>query len=125
MIKIPADIRKYAGIFSHGFVISMAPEIAKGALVELLKAQELDITKATAWVQDNTSLWKILGPQQEMLKNLAGRAGNIDWLTADWVIEAIKGDLPEVASLFLGWKKANNWLKRQVEIVRKEVANKT
>lgn len=121
MVKLP-NIKKYAGMFSHGLVISMAPEIAKGALVELLKNKDVDFKKASVWVQNNTSLWEILGPEgQGMLRNVARRVGNIDWLTADWVIEAIKGDLPAVASLFLGWKKANNWLKRQVKIIKEKV----
>ena len=120
-LKLP-DLNKYAGMFSKGFVIKMAPEIAKGMLVEMFRAKKVSVTSASDWVQNNTSLWKTLDPdEQAMLKNLAERVGNIDWLDADWVIEAIKKDFPAVASLFLGWKKANNWLKRQVEIIRKEV----
>ena len=119
------DLKKYAGMFSKGFVIKMAPEIAKGMLVEMFRAKKVSVTSASDWVQNNTSLWKTLDPdEQAMLKNLAERAGNIDWLDADWVIDAIRKDLPAVASLFLGWKKANTWLKRQVEIIRREVEEK-
>ena len=121
-IKIPENLKQYGDILLTGGLIGIAPGIAGGMLVELLKEKEVDIKKATGWVESNTSLWSLLEPDhQAMLKDLASRAGNIDWLSADWVIDSIKSDLPAVASLFLGWKKANNWLKRQVEIIRKEV----
>ena len=120
-IELP-DLKKYAGLFSKGLIIEMAPEIAKGMIVEMFKARKTSVKSASNWVQSNTSLWMTLdSDEQAMLKNLAERVGNINWLDADWVIEAIKVDFPAVASLFLGWKKANNWLKRQVEIIRKEV----
>jgi len=120
-IELP-DLKKYAGLFSKGLVIEMAPEIAKGILVEMFKAKKTSVKSASDWVQSNTSLWKTLDQdEQALFKDLAERVGNIDWLNADWVIEAIKNDFPAVASLFLGWTKANNWLKRQVEIIRKEI----
>ena len=120
-MKILPKVKKYAGIFSKGFVISMVPEMTKGALIELLQSREINVEKAVEWVTHNKSLWKSFEPEsQAMLKNVAGRVGNIDWLTAPWVIEAIKEEMPAVASLFLGWKKANNWLKRQVKIIKEE-----
>ena len=123
-LKIPKNLKQYGNLLLKGGLIEVAPGIAGGMLVELLKEKEVDIKKASNWVQNNTSLWDTLKPDhQAMLKDLANRAGNIDWLDADWVISSLKGDLPAVASLFLGWKKANNWLKRQVEIIRKEVQN--
>ena len=120
-LKLP-DLNKYAGMFSKGFVIKMAPEIAKGMLVEMFRAKKVSVTSASDWVQNNTSLWKTLDPdEQAMLKNLAERVGNIDWLDFSWTVNAIKTDFPAVASLFLGWVKARNWLTRQVEIIKKEV----
>ena len=117
------DLKNYAGMLRKGLIIEMAPEIAKGMLVELFKSKKVTAESACDWVQSNSSLWKTLEPkEQRMLKNLAVKGGNLDWLEAAWVIAAIKKDLPAVASLFLGWKKANNWLIRQVEIIKKEVA---
>ncbi len=105
-----------------GFIIKAAPGIAAGMLIRVLKEKRVDSEKATKWVMDNTSFWDNLGPEfQEALRNLSEQVKNLDWLTADWVIKAIKSDLPAVASLFLGWKKANNWLVRQVEIIREKV----
>ena len=117
-----SDLKKYAGLLSKGFIIEMAPEIAKGVLVEILKAKGVNVKGASSWVQNNTNLWEALEPdEQALLKDLAERAGNTDWFDTNWVIEAIKADFPAVASLFLGWKKGNNWLARQVEVIRKEV----
>ena len=121
-IKIPKILKQYGNILLKGGLIEVAPGIAGGMLVELLKTRNVDIKKASNWVENNTSLWDQLEPNhQAMLKDLVKRAGNIEWLDADWVISSLKGDLPAVASLFLGWRKANNWLKRQVEIIKKEV----
>lgn len=123
-IEIPESLLKFAGVFGKGFLIRMAPEVAKGILVEMFRAKKVTVTSAIDWVQNNTSLWKTFEPaEQAMMKNLAERVGNIDWLDAAWVIDAIKGDFPAVASLFLGWKTANTWLKRQVEIIRKEIVD--
>lgn len=120
-LELP-DLKKYAGLFSKGFVIEMAPQIAKGMIVEMFKAKKTSVKSASDWVESNTNLWKTFEPgEQAMFKNLAERVGNINWFDADWVIGAIKNDFPAVASLFLGWRKANNWLERQVEIIRKEV----
>lgn len=117
-----SGLKKYGWLFSKGLVIEMAPEIAKGILVEIFKAKKVSVESASDWVQHNTSLWKTLDrDEQALLNDLAERVGNIDWLDVDWIIEAIKADFPAVASLFLGWKRANNWLKRQVEIIRKEI----
>ena len=118
---LSSALKEWGGLLSQGLVIKLAPEIAKGMIVEIFKEKRVSVKSADDWVQHNTNLWKTFdSDEQEMFKNLAEKIGNIDWLDADWVIVAIKNDFPAVASLFLGWKKANNWLKRQVEIIRKE-----
>lgn len=122
MTKKPLALREWAELFSRGVVIKLAPEVAKGMLVEIFKAKKVSVKSASDWVQGNTSLWKTLEPdEQVMLKDLAQKVGDIAWLDADWAIDAIKGDFPAVASLFLGWRKANNWLKRQCEIIKNEL----
>lgn len=114
--------KEYAGLLTKGLIIVMAPGIAKGIILRVFRDRKVSVEGADNWVQNNTNLWKTLTPdEQVMLKNLAEWAVNINWLDADWVIDAIKGDFPAVASLFLGWRKANNWLKRQCEIIRNEV----
>jgi len=122
-IEIPEVFKNLGGILGKGFIIEMAPQIAKGALVELLRMRKVDVKKATEWVQSNSKLWDSLEPHhQERLKQLARKVGNVDWMDVNWAISAMRFEFPAVASLFLGWKKANNWLVRQVEIMRKEVS---
>lgn len=117
-----SDLKEYARLLSKGLVIEFAPGIAKGIFVELLKSKNITVKSASDWIQNNISLWERFKPSEQVLiKNLVDKAGSIDWLDADWIVNAIKDDLPTIASLFLGWKKANNWLKRQVEIIKKEV----
>ena len=114
------DIKEYAGVLGTGFVAEMAPSILKGALVTALK--DKTVKEATEWVEKKVSLWDTLSvKQQEGLKTLAQKAGRLNWLTGEWVIGAIRKDLPLLASLFLGWRKAHNWLDRQVIIIRQEV----
>lgn len=121
--EIPEMLKEYGGMFGRGLILQMVPEIGKGVLAGIFKAEGVNLQKATKWVQDNVNLWwDVFKPEyRDGLKELAQRGGGVDWLTADWVVEAIKHDFPLVASLFLGWKKAGNWLTRQVEIVKKEV----
>jgi len=122
-IEIPEMFKNLGGILGKGFLIEMAPQIAKGALVELLRMKKVDVKKATEWVQSNSKLWDSLEPHhQERLKQLARKVGNVDWMDVNWAIDAMRGEFPAVASLFLGWKKANNWLARQIEIMRKEIS---
>jgi len=111
---------QFGKILTRGVASKMAPSVLQGALVKLLEPVTMD--KAIDWVNNNTSLWDTMGPKyQEGLLSLAQHAGKMDWLTADWIIDAIRKDCPALASLFLGWRKAHNWLTRQVEIIQREV----
>lgn len=114
------DFEKYLNIVTRGAIAQAAPSVLQGALVELLRPVTID--EAVDWVNNNTSLWDSLSPErQESLQLMARKVGSLDWLTADWVIGAVRKDCPALASLFLGWRKAHNWLVRQVEIIQKEV----
>jgi len=115
-------ITRYAGILGKGFVAEMAPKVAKGALVDMLRQQKIGVKEAAKWVEEDVCLWDTLQPQhQKALIALKRQIGSVDWLTADWLIGAIKADLPALASLFLGWRKAHNWLVRQVGIIKARI----
>lgn len=115
-------IKRYGGMLGKGLLSQMAPQIVKGVLIEVLAAKKLNVKKASTWVEGNVCLWDTLeeSERRSFLK-LREAVTELDWLTADWVIEAIKGDFPAVASLFLGWKRAKNWLVRQVDIMKKNI----
>lgn len=108
----------------RGLVNQFAPGIAQGALVELLRHQKVDVNMVIQWVQDNSSLWNLMGQEdRDHLKALVSQVSDISWITPDWAINAIRKDLPGVASLFLGWTKAKNWLDRQIEEIKRELAS--
>ena len=120
MIKI--DVKKYSETLGRGLVISLAPSMLKGALLEVFEEKNLNVEKATEWVLSKNSLWNDLGiEKQNQFKHLARKVGDMSWLDADWVITAVKGEYPAVASLFLGWEEANDWLVNQIEDIKKHL----
>lgn len=118
-----SELKKYGKFLGHGIIAEMAPEIVKGALVEMLREKKTNVKKASDWVESNISLWDSLTPaQQKGLVKLGGNVHNLDWLNVSFVIQAIKEDFPALASLFLGWVKGRHWLERQVVIIKEEIS---
>jgi len=118
------DILKYGGIFGRGVTATFAPSIFKGAVLELFREQKIDREKVTEWVLANNSLWDSIELERKrQFKHLAGKVGDVSWMSVDWVISALKDDFPAVASLFLGWTKGKNWLARQIEEIKTELQN--
>lgn len=121
---MPNPFGKYGDMLMRGLVGQAAPGIAQGVLVELLKKKKLDVKLATKWVQGNYSLWDDLKPgEQENMRKLASRVGDVSWMNFDWAVDAMREELPAVASLFLGWVKAKNWLVRQIEEIKRAIAS--
>lgn len=125
-LEIPDSFTKYVSIFTRGAIIQMAPAIARGMLLEMLKVRKVDVKTISKLVQDRANLWVLAGEHyQELGRRIAVRVGNLDWMTAEWVIDAIKADYPAISSLFLGWKKASNWLERQIEFIKEKLSGTT
>lgn len=122
--EVGSKIKTYADILLKGGVATMAPDVLRGALVEMLKAKKVNVKRASEWVEGDVSLWETLEPEhRNSLLKLGQYIKNVNWLTADFVIDAIRHDLPAVASLFLGWKKGKNWLERQATQIRQEISS--
>jgi len=118
------NIKKAGGFLSKGLVATFAPRVLKGTLVEFFKEKNVDVDHIVEWVLENKSLWDSLGDErQRQLKHLAVKIRDVSWLTDDWVIDSLRSDFPAIASLFLGWKKSRNWLKRQIIIIQKELTS--
>lgn len=116
-----SPLGKYGDILLKGMVSQYAPSIAQGILVELLRKRKVDVHVVSEWVKTDRSLWDELEPaEQDGLRRLATKVSDVSWMTADWAIDALRKDFPTVASLFLGWVKARNWLGRQIEILKRE-----
>ena len=114
-------IEKIAPLLGKGIVAEFAPDILKGVFIELV-GKRIDLKELTRMVERDDSLWDMMKPEhQKLTKQLARKLGDVGWLDTPWAINALKGDYPAIASLFLGWKRANNWLTRQLEVIKKEV----
>ena len=108
-----------------------APSIAKGLLVETLhreviyqkKRRKIDVKLLCELVDSKVSLWSLFPETtHRQAVALVSRLGNVEWFTADWAIDAIKEEHAALASLFLSWPKARNWLKRQMEEIKGNLA---
>ena len=117
-----SNILKYGKVLGKGVTATFAPSILKGALVELFRIRRVNVKKATEWVIANSSLWDSLEPERKrQFKQLAGKLGDVSWITAEWAIDSLREEYPAVASLFLGWEKGANWLARQIAAIKKEL----
>lgn len=106
----------------RGLVLTYAPRIAKGAVLEWLKSVGFGFQIATEMVANNVSIWDMMEPTiQERLRTGAKKLGSFDFATSDWFIDAITNTYPDVASLFLGDDQARTYLDTQMEKLRKEV----
>ena len=110
-------LKNVEGLF-RGLLVEYAPGMVKGALLQMLtKASVCDAVK---WVQDDYILLdNIPGKFREELSAL--KLGKMAWLNAEWAIEALKDDKPQLASLFLSWDKGHDWLERQCVHIKKSL----
>ena len=111
-----------SGLLPHlpkALISQAIPGILKGALINVFDQKNVDIIVLRKWVEDDVSLWGMISPQyQNYIRNFAPKLGNVDWFTPDWLIDAVREKYPAVASLFMGWDKASNWLKRQAAEIK-------
>lgn len=117
-------IKQSLGFFGKGLMLEMAPGIAGGIINEMFHQWNVDVAKITQYVQSNQPL--LDGTNSEQIKQLKGLpqgVDNLDFLTPDLVINSIKKDFPAVASLFLNWPEANEWLTRQIDDIKKQAVS--
>jgi len=116
------NLRGFAKMTMQGMVATQAPVVLKGMLNELLRRDDITVEKVVEMVEKNQSLWSYLTPGViHSLHRAAEQVTDIDFLTVEWFIEAIKKEHKALASLFLGWKKSRNWLTRQIEAIKAEL----
>jgi len=114
------DVARYGNLLLGGLLSEVSPDLFKGILIELLR--KTTVAEASEWVtKDYVLLEKVPPKTLERLKGFSHKFGDTSWLTAEWVIGALKDDVPALASLFLGWRKGYNWLVRQVNIIQREI----
>jgi hypothetical protein len=116
------SIKDKLGGFGKSMAISQAPEIAKGFVNELFHQWKIDKDTLIADVLKNASILERMTPEQEKaLRGVADLIGNLDFITSEVVIEGIRKDFPLVASLFLGWHEAADWLERQLDSLKQHI----
>ncbi len=123
-------VKKVGNAAISGFITTQAESLTKGFLIEYLKRSKEESEKRNIrfldaisdMVTKDQSLWGLVNEEeQELIKRNIVRLGSLKFFTAEWVIEALNPDFPAIASLFLGWTKAHNWLERQIKIFRDQV----
>jgi len=116
-------IRQVADMFGRGLLLHMAPRIVSSLVIDLFDELKLDKAQIQRDVLSNRSLWDSLSDsQQEHLKTAAQKLGDLNFLTVDFVIQSIK-DEPrhrQVASVLLNWPEAIEWLRRQLDDLKRE-----
>lgn len=101
----------------------VAPGLASGVINEFFHQWNVDVDKITEDVQRDRPLWGEMGPdERRQLAAFAGKMDNLDFITSQWLIDSIKKDFPAVASLFLNWLEAGEWLGRQIDELKRELA---
>lgn len=111
MLDILDKLKGFGSILGKG----MVPGIAGGFINELFHQWHVDVAMITQYVQNNQSLWDGLTPDmRNQLGVVAEKVGNLDFITPEFLITSIKKDFSGVASLFLKWPEAAEWLDRQI-----------
>jgi len=102
----------------------MAPGIAEGAINQLFHEANVDVIKLGDYVQHNRSLWDQLSPQQQAeLKSTSLLLGDLDFITPELIVNAIKQDFWLVANLLVNWPEAADWLERQINELKERIAS--
>ena len=124
------NIKSVGSLAMKGLLSANAPAIVKGVLIEILhtevlykgRRRKVSVKLLVDLVNENASLWALF-PQETYGKaiNVLKQISDLNWFTAEWMVEAIKEDHPALASLFLSWRKAHNWLGRQIEATKKDL----
>lgn len=106
-----------------GVISAGIPFIFKGMINEWLTEQQIDVKAACQWVIQNKNLLQLFKEYGGTdFENALDRAGayvkDPSWLTSEWLIDAVRDEHPELASLFLGWDEGKVWLDIQTERFR-------
>ena len=115
---MPGYLDRIKGVmapFGKGLLMQAIPGMASGLIVELFHQWKITRPLIVEYVQNNRSLWVDMDEQKRTeLSVIAQKVGNLDFLTADFLIDSIRKDFSGVASLFLSWPEAREWLERQI-----------
>lgn len=101
--------------FGKGLLAQAIPGMASGLIIELFHQWKITTPLIIEYIKTNRSLWGDMDEQKQTdLIVAAQKVGNLDFITADFLINSIRKDFSGVASLFLNWPEAREWLERQI-----------
>jgi len=121
------QLKDFSRLAIKGLLATSAPAIVKGFMIEALYSEVtykkrkriVDVKLVSELITGNVSLWSLFAPDFcNKARNMLAQTGNMEWFTATWTIDAIKEEHPALASLFLSWRKAHNWLSKQVDEIK-------
>lgn len=121
MHDILAKLKGFGSSLGGGMLQGAMPDIVGGVINSLFHQWNVDMVKITEKVQGNQPLWENIDPNNRtLIKELANRVNNLDFITPDWLIDSIRDDFPAVASMISSWPKAKQWLAEQIEELKKQ-----
>lgn len=107
----------------HGAIIHMFPGVLKGLMREFVI--HIDFNDAVKWVEEKRNLWEELPDNYRMaLKEYAPQLGDLSWLNAEWLVESCRERNSALASLFISWPEAQEWLEKEIENIKEQSCQK-
>lgn len=115
-------IKSYGKTFGKGLMLEVVPGMASGAINQLFHQWKVDVDRIGNDVQNDRSLLADMSPEtKKQLATVAQKVGNMDFITPEFLISSIKKDFPGVASLFLNWPEAAEWLDKQINELKADI----
>lgn len=106
--------------FVQGAAINYFPKVLKGIMKEYLG--NVDFKDAIQWIEQDKLLYdEFPDNYKATLLQYGPQLGDLEWLNAEWLIDAGRESNPALASLFMSWEEAGTWLERQMEHIKNQM----
>lgn len=114
------DASKFMKACMAGAMIVGGEKLLEGMFETWMK--KITIPMASEWVTKDISLWDSMDLKwKTQLVQYSPKLGNFQFLTVEWAIKACRGSNSSLASLFLNWPEAQDWLKRNIDDLKKQI----
>ena len=124
MADLMGQVKHYGGFLGKGLLQELTPTVTAGLISELFQQWNVTLESITNDIQYNRSLWAGMSDEEKhQLAHAAKQLGTLDFFTPGFFINAITKDFPAIASLFLNWMMAGEWLARQITELKEGVAS--
>jgi len=114
--------QKLLRIIGTGLLAVGGPQMVEGMFQEWVK--KVKISDVEEWVVKDKRIWEQISPAwQEQLLHYGPKMGDLSFLTVEWAVKSATKTNPGLASLFLNWPEALNWLDKNLKDLKKETLN--